>query len=265
MDDPQSTAVGIHVGYASCSRNRLFGIEGAPLRLLLLDSGWSMDDPLLSTTLRNSAPLSSVVHHMHLIHHIIIQYGYPGVFGLLMFGIIGLPVPDETLLAFCGYLANKGELNLVLTIMAAFLGSCSGITVSYIIGRVPGLALIKKYGKHVHFTEDRIDKVHLWFEKVGKWLLVFGYFIPGVRHLSAMVAGSSKLQYFEFAPFAYTGALLWSATFVIAGYIFGKEWERLSGDAHRILLIAGGILVVLAVGWWFLRYLQKKKARIPVS
>lgn len=202
---------------------------------------------------------------MHIIQHIISTFGYPGIFGLLMLGIIGLPVPDETLLAFCGYLANKGELHLVLTILAAFLGSCSGITVSYLIGRVPGLALIKKYGKYIHVTEDRVDMIHHWFAKIGKWLLVFGYFIPGVRHLSAMVAGSSKLQYAEFAPFAYSGALLWSTTFVCAGYFFGKEWERMSGEAHHILLIAAGILVVLAIGWWLLRYFQKKKARNAVS
>lgn len=202
---------------------------------------------------------------MDMIHHIVLTFGYPGIFGLLMLGIIGLPVPDETLLAFCGYLANKGELLLVPTILAAFLGSCSGITVSYFIGRVPGLALLKKYGKHLHVTEERIDKVHFWFEKIGKWLLVFGYFIPGVRHLSAMVAGSSKLQYAEFAPFAYAGALLWSTMFVSAGYFFGKEWERMSGEAHRILLIVAGSLAVLALGWWFLRYLQKKKVRNEVS
>src|SRR5512140_3299232 len=187
---------------------------------------------------------------METMHHIILNFGYFGIFGLLMLGIIGLPIPDETLLAFCGFLANKGELNLVLTILSAFLGSCSGITVSYLIGRVPGLALIKRYGKYIHVTEDRIDRIHLWFAKVGKWLLVFGYFIPGVRHLSAMVAGSSKLQYPEFAPFAYAGALLWSTTFVTAGYFFGKEWERMSGEAHRILLIVAGILVVLGIGWW---------------
>ncbi len=194
-----------------------------------------------------------------MIHHIIIHYGYQGIFGLLMLGIIGLPVPDETLLAFCGYLANNGELHLILTILAAFLGSCSGISVSYLIGRVPGLALLRRYGKYIHFTEERIDRIHLWFGKVGKWLLIVGYFIPGFRHLTAVVAGSSRLSYSEFAPFAYSGALLWTTTFVCAGYFFGKEWEKMSGKAHHILFIVAGVLVVLGVAWWFLRYLRRRR------
>jgi membrane protein DedA with SNARE-associated domain len=201
---------------------------------------------------------------MGIIHHILFHYGYFGIFGLLMFGIIGLPVPDETLLALCGYLATKGELHLFFVMLAAFLGSCSGITVSYAIGRSLGLSLVKKYGKYVHLTEERIERVHRWFEKFGRWLLVIGYFIPGVRHFSAMVAGSSKLSYPAFAPFAYTGALLWSSSFVLAGYFFGKEWENMSGKARHILLLVGGFLLILAAGWWaFHHFFAQKDAQQP--
>ena len=41
----------------------------------------------------------------------IAQYGYLAIFCLLMFGIVGLPVPDETLLTFTGYLVYKGTLS----------------------------------------------------------------------------------------------------------------------------------------------------------
>ena len=40
----------------------------------------------------------------------ITQYGYLAIFGGLVFGIVGLPVPDETLLTFTGYLIFKGHL-----------------------------------------------------------------------------------------------------------------------------------------------------------
>jgi membrane protein DedA with SNARE-associated domain len=193
---------------------------------------------------------------MEAIHHIIMHYGYAGIFCLLMMGIVGLPVPDETLLAFCGYLAHKGELDVILTIVAAFAGSCCGISVSYLIGRVPGLALIRKYGRFVHVTEERFDRIHRWFGKGGKWLLVIGYFVPGIRHLTAMVAGSTKLGYPEFAAFAYAGALLWSTVFVSAGYFFGKEWEKMSGKAHEVFFIAAASLLLIVVGRWLVRFLR---------
>ena len=41
----------------------------------------------------------------------IAQYGYGAIFVLLMLGVVGLPVPDETLLVYCGYLISKGVMN----------------------------------------------------------------------------------------------------------------------------------------------------------
>jgi membrane protein DedA with SNARE-associated domain len=53
----------------------------------------------------------------------ITHYGYVAIFLLLMFGIVGLPVPDEALLTFVGYLSFKGDLQLVASLLTAFLGT----------------------------------------------------------------------------------------------------------------------------------------------
>ena len=56
---------------------------------------------------------------MDVIFNWIIQYSYPVLFALLMLGIVGLPLPDETLLTFAGYLVFVEELALLPTIGAA--------------------------------------------------------------------------------------------------------------------------------------------------
>src|SRR5579871_6953768 len=139
------------------------------------------------------------------IGHWISTYGYPAIFVLLVFGIVGLPVPDETLLTFTGYLIFKGRLSLVPAFLSAFTGSACGITLSYTLGRTFGLALIHRYGKYIHLTEERLAKAHRFFERVGHWSLTFGYFVPGVRHLTAYAAGVSYVQPHIFALFAYFG------------------------------------------------------------
>src|SRR5690348_9802554 len=187
-------------------------------------------------------------------------YGYPAIFVLLVFGIVGLPVPDETLMTFTGYLIYKGRLSLVPAYLSAFLGSVCGITISYILGRTFGIALIHRYGKYIHLTEERIQYAHNWFERVGRWGLTFGYFIPGVRHFTAYAAGMSELQPHEFAAFAYTGAFLWTSTFVSLGYFLGERWESTSAQIHRYLLIATAAAVVL--GLLYLGY-RKWRGRKP--
>lgn len=182
------------------------------------------------------------------VFHWIIEYGYAGLFCLLMLGIVGLPVPDETLLMFSGYLVFKNQLHVVPALLAAFLGSICGMTLSYVLGRTFGFALIHRYGQYIHITEDRLNRAHRWMEHAGAWSLTFGYYFPGVRHITAYVAGTSELNLAKFSLFAYGGGILWSTTFVGVGFLLGDEWSRVSHDIRSYgwsaTMVLGALLLV---------------------
>lgn len=182
------------------------------------------------------------------------HYGYVGIFGLLMLGIVGLPIPDETLLMFTGYLIFKHELEPLPAFAAGFLGSICGITVSYALGRMLGLYFVTRLGRFLHVVPEDLDHVRAWYEGKGKYGLVISYFIPGIRHLAAYVAGSSRLSLPVFATFAYLGGLLWSSSFISIGYVLGDEWEQMSASLQRYLLIGAGVItVVIATGFILMR------------
>ena len=189
------------------------------------------------------------------------RYGYFGLFSLLMLGIIGVPIPEETLLTFSGVLVYRGHLELGPTIAAAFLGSCCGITVSYGLGRVFGIVLTTRFGRVLRVNPEKVEQVHLWFERVGHWGLLWGYFLPGIRHLTALLAGATRLRYADFALFAYAGALVWSFTFVSLGALAGRQWARVSEQVHHNLLIASavvaGCLLGALVGRWALARIRR--------
>jgi len=157
----------------------------------------------------------------------LIQYGSFALFGLLALGIIALPIPEETLMVIAGILMYNEQVSIPATIIAALGGSMLGITVSYLLGITLGTYFLKQYGKYVGLTEKRLDNVHNWFERFGKWTLIIGYFIPGVRHLTGFAAGSSNLEYKYFALFGYMGAFLWVSVFLSMGYFFGNYWLAL--------------------------------------
>lgn len=151
----------------------------------------------------------------------LLAYGNMTLFFLLALGIIALPVPEETLLVLTGYLIAQGKLDIPQAPIAAFLGSIFGITTSYFLGRWMGKFLLRKgwFG----LKQAHIDKAEAWFERVGKWILVIGYFIPGVRHFTGFSTGMATLPYHHFALFAYSGALIWVSTFLSLGYFFGHQ------------------------------------------
>ena len=183
----------------------------------------------------------------------ITQYGYFAIFFLLVFGIVGLPVPDETLLTFSGYLIYSGHLSLPLAFASALAGSASGITISYQLGRIFGHRVLLRYGKYLHLSEERLNRAHAWFARIGHWALTVGYFIPGVRHLTAYAAGIADVAPHQFAVFAYSGAVLWVSTFLSIGYLLGERWKAVEQNIHYYLMWLAAGIVVAVIGyavWW---------------
>lgn len=205
-----------------------------------------------------------MAHLPELTTHWIANYGNFGIFILLALGILGLPIPDETLIAFSGALVAQNKLPFFITQITVFAGAVIGITISYLIGRFIGKVILINYGRHFGLTENRLQQGHAWFERIGKWILLIGYFIPGIRHLTGIIAGSTRLNYLHFAIFAYSGALIWSQLFFALGYYFSRDWKLI---VHQIIYYSwiGGILlfVVLIIlgSWLFFKYYNNKHSR----
>ena len=190
----------------------------------------------------------------------ITTYGYPVIFLLLTLGVVGLPVPDETLLVFCGYLVFKGRMHPALAWSSALAGSWCGITLSYTIGRTLGLGAVHRFGKYLHLTDERLERVHQWFDRIGHWALFAGYFIAGLRHFTALVAGASKLKFSSFAAYAWPGGLLWVTTFLSLGYYLGENWRSISEIVEKYLLYFSLALGVAVAIYVLIRWKQRKSA-----
>lgn len=191
------------------------------------------------------------------------QYGSFALFVLLTLGIFALPIPDETLMVFAGALIAHGKLEGIPTYLAAMLGACCGISISYVIGRTAGIFVIRKYGHWVRITEAKMERIHRAFERIGRWALFIGYFIPGVRHLTGYAAGISALSYRQFALFSYTGAVIWASTFLTLGYYLGNQWVYLSNLFEEswttLVSIVGGILLFVGLYIWLKRRKNKRR------
>jgi membrane protein DedA with SNARE-associated domain len=189
------------------------------------------------------------------------HYGYIGIFSLLMLGVFGVPFPDESLLTFSGYLASKGHLHILPTIIVAFLGSIVGMTLNYVVGRTLGLVAIREYGHHVRLTPEKMERVSDWFDRFGKWTLPISYFIPGIRHLSAFVAGASKLRFSVFTLFAYSGGFLWILTFTLMGYFLGHKSANRTAQFTNFLIFAGIVLLFIALYLYIQQEMDKSKRK----
>ncbi len=93
---------------------------------------------------------------------------------------------------------------------------------------------------------------------MGHWALFIGYYIAGVRHFTAIVAGTSKLKFTHFMAFAWTGGLLWVSTFLILGYFLGEKWERIAETIHHDMLYISIAVLVAVAAYYLIRRRSEK-------
>ena len=84
-------------------------------------------------------------------------------------------------------------------------------------------------------------------------MLSIGYFVPGVRHATAVVAGAMELDWLSFAIFAYTGAAFWVSTFLLLGYLLGENWDKVLRTIHRYGVAVGAAVLAAIAIWWLWR------------
>jgi len=180
-------------------------------------------------------------------------------------GIIGLPIPDETILTFAGFLIYQKELNLIPTYLFSIMGSITGMSVSYYIGNKLGKKFLYDEHSIIHISKVKLDKTDNWIQRHGSWFLFIGYFIPGVRHLTALITGTSKTSYRKFLSFVLPGGFLWISVFISLGFYAGRKWKKISciiqDHIRTYFFYTAIILMVALIVIGLIKYLKKENLR----
>jgi membrane protein DedA with SNARE-associated domain len=191
------------------------------------------------------------------------QFGYIAMYLLLAVGIVGLPIPDETLMTFVGSLtAPGGPFTYSKALLVLYAGTMTGMVVSYTLGHRIGKPLLFRFGKWIKLTPSRIEKAEGWFKKYGLWTVFFGYFVPGVRHFTCYLAGVSGVKWWRYALFAGSGALVWCITFLTLGHFIGRNLDAMLYLIHKYVgfCVAGIVIAVIIGVYLYLRYRKKSAA-----
>ncbi len=187
------------------------------------------------------------------------HYGYVASYFILTLGIIGLPVPDEVILTYLGYITSLGKMNFYLTFLTTFAGALSGITLSYLLGGKLGEPFLRKYGPKFFIKEKTIARTNDLFRKYGSFVLFICYFIPGIRHVAAYLAGITNFSFKRFILYAYSGAFIWITTFLTLGNRLGENWVSIHHFLQRYMLYIMFLLLFSTVVLLIVMRLRIKK------
>ncbi|MFC4618836.1 DedA family protein [Camelliibacillus cellulosilyticus] len=179
--------------------------------------------------------------------HFIGTYGYIAIFILLVMGIAGVPAPEESMMVFVGITISQGSLNFSYSLLAAFLGTCTGMLLSYTIGFWIGQPFLKRFGKYFGMSGKRWEKATRAFEKYAFWAVAFGFFVPGIRQVNPYMAGISRVAFIPYLIAGTIGAAIWTAVFLSIGYFLGYKLEALFTFTPKHIAIGLFALLILFI------------------
>ncbi len=196
--------------------------------------------------------------------NLMIVHGYIVVFLGAALDNFGLPASGDIVLFAGGYFANQGQAALPLVMLCGFAGAFVSDNSVYWIGRVGGRPLVGRILKirllHFLVDEKSLAKVEHYFDTQGGRTVFLGRFGPGLRSMTPLFAGVSRMKYYHFLPFNLAAGVVWAIAYSIVGYIFGEYWDELLAVARSVGFGFVGF-VVLLIALYVIRRRYKKRAK----
>ena len=191
---------------------------------------------------------------------LISSLGYTGVFILMMFESMILPVPSELVMPFAGFLVVEGRFTFLGVIIASSLGSIVGSLISYYIGFYGGNRFVLRFGKYLLLDSEDLKKTEEWFALRGEKTVLISRFIPVVRHLISIPAGIGRMDLKKFLIYTLIGATAWNGILAYVGYKLGEHWEDVRVYSEPLSMVMAGVIVVVG-GYFVYRHVRHKSKK----
>jgi len=192
---------------------------------------------------------------------LLVAHGYLVIIFGAALDNFGLPSSGDIVLLAGGLFANSGHLALPLVMLSGFTGALISDNSVYWIGRIGGRPLIYRILKvrllNFLVHEKSLDRVERYFDAHGGKTVFVGRFGPGLRSMTPLFAGVTRMKYYRFLPYNLAAGIVWAVAYSLVGYVFGQYWDELLAIAKSL-----GYGVIGLVALLFLAYvLQRRRSR----
>jgi membrane protein DedA with SNARE-associated domain len=186
----------------------------------------------------------------------LVRHLYAVVFLATAIDSTGLPFPGRLLLVAAGALA-RGGAEVTKVVLVAAGGAMLGDHALYLAGRLGGRRLLAFSCRWTFASGRCASETRRYFQRWGPLTIVVGRFVAGVRLLATALAGSGAIPYWQFLLFDALGALIWTACFILLGYVFGARWRAVVERYGTVPIVVG--LTVAGLGAVVLYRLYRRR------
>lgn len=204
-------------------------------------------------------------------------YKYPHeahwiIFIALLLAGFNIPISEDLMLVTSGVLASAFVPENAFKLWSAvFVGAYLSDWIAYWTGRLigPKLLTMKFFSRFI--KQERIDKMHVFYEKWGFLAFLVGRFVPfGVRNCLFISAGMGHMSFGKFLIMDGIASLISTTTAFYLAYTFGKHYEVLleylkTFDVTIMIVVSATVLAVIGFIWYKKRSNAKKKLNRQIA
>lgn len=185
------------------------------------------------------------------------NWGYWGIFLLMMLENVVPPVPSEAIMGLAGIAISQGKMHFAAVVAAGTLGTVAGNWFWWEIGRRFGYERLRpfvtRWGRWLTLEWEDVEKLRRYFDRWGGITVFFFRFLPLGRTVISIPAGLMHMPFWRFTLFTAGGSLIWNVILVSVGMGLDAniaEIERYVGPVIGVGVVLGLIGYVYRVITW---------------
>ena len=184
---------------------------------------------------------------------------YPGVVALMFLESSFFPFPSEVVIPPAGYLASRGQMNIVLVVVCGVIGSMLVALFNYYIAVKWGRKFFDRFGKYFFVSPEALDRAEAFFAAHGHISTFTARLLPVIRQYVSLPAGLARMDMFKFCLYTALGSGIWVVVLALVGYWVGAGGDDVQAVLHRVTVVLV-ICCVMLVALYAAR-VRKKRGR----
>lgn len=182
------------------------------------------------------------------------QYGLWVIFFVVLLACLAVPLPAFFMVLAAGGFASVGDLSLWAVLLTVFCAFALGDTLAFALGHRFGGPLLTRLRRSKRAAPLIRRSEALLQARGGSAVLLSHTVLSPTCAYVTYLCGAGGLAFRRYAAAALPGALIWTCSYVMIGYVFAENLEQ-------VATILGDFLGVILAGFIFLTalYLLRKR------
>jgi membrane-associated protein len=166
--------------------------------------------------------------------------------------LLGFFLPGDSVLFAAGLLsADDGSgVSLVWLATGVFVAAATGDSVGYAFGRRLGRPWIVHRTARGRLSPRHLERAERFYARFGWFAVVAARWIPWLRTLTPILAGTAQMPYPGFVSANIVGALTWGVALVVLGHLSAANSTLRTTSYAVAAVFVVGSLAFATYAWW---------------